>query len=114
MTRLLLAYDGSAAASEAIAVAAALFPGAEAVIATVEPPVPTVQAAGMARIALSDSMIRDGLAHMRAEHDREAFERVEQGEALAAAAGLRAETKSWKATRRGGRCAHSRTSSRWT
>jgi hypothetical protein len=60
MTRLLLAYDGSAAASSAIEAAAALFPGAEAVIATVEPPAPTLETAGMARVALSDSMIREG------------------------------------------------------
>ena len=105
MTRLLLAYDNSAAASRAIETAAALFPGAEAVIATVKPPDPTVETAAMARIALSDSMIRDGIAHMRAEHAREARERAEQGEALATAAGLRAvhriveDTTPWRALR---------------
>ena len=93
MTRLLVAYDGSATAQAAIETAAALFPGAEAVIATVEPPAPSVEAAAMAHIAVPDSMIRDGIAHMRAEHDRHATERVERGEALAAAAGLRAVPK---------------------
>jgi nucleotide-binding universal stress UspA family protein len=93
MTRLLLAYDGSPAAPTTIAAAAALFPGAEAVVATVEPPAPTVEAAGMARIAVPDSMIREGVAHMRAEHEREARERVTRGEALATAAGLRATHK---------------------
>ncbi|MDA0172563.1 universal stress protein [Solirubrobacter taibaiensis] len=89
-TRLLVAYDGSAAAGSAIGVAGALFPGAEAVVATVELPVPTVEAAAIARVALPDAMIREGVAHMRDEHAREAAERVRQGEALATAAGLRA------------------------
>ncbi len=90
MTRLLVAYDGSPAAVAAIEAAAALFPAAEAVIATVEPPVPSVEAAAIARIAVPDTLIRDGVAHMRAEHARAAHERVEQGITFAAAAGLRA------------------------
>ena len=90
MTRLLLAYDGSAAGPTTIATAAALFAGAEAVVATVIPAAPTADTAAMARIALPDSMIRDGVAHMRAEHDREAQARVAEGEVLATAAGLRA------------------------
>ena len=93
MTRLLLAYDGSTTAAAAIETAAALFPGAEAVIATVTPPAPTLEAAAIARISLPDSMIRDGVANMRAEHAREARERVEQGEAFATAAGLRTTPK---------------------
>ena len=89
MTRLLLAYDGSAASLSAIETAAALFPGADAVIANVKPPEPTVETAAMARIALSDSMIRDGVAHMRAEHAREERELMARGEDVAVAAGLR-------------------------
>lgn len=89
MTRLLLAYDGSTTASGAIEVAAALFPGVEAVIATVEPPAPSLEAAGVARLALPDSMIRDGVAQMQEHHLQEGRTRVAQGEALAAAAGLR-------------------------
>jgi nucleotide-binding universal stress UspA family protein len=105
MTRLLVAYDGSAVATTAIETAAALFPGAEAVIATVEPPAPSVEAAAMAHIAVPDAMIRDGIAHMRAEHAREAGERVARGDELAAAAGLRTTTRAldaatpWRALR---------------
>jgi nucleotide-binding universal stress UspA family protein len=89
MTRLLLAYDGSAASLSAIGTAAALFPGADAVIANIKPPDPTVESAAMARIALSDSMIRDGVAHMRAEHARDERELMARGEDAAVAAGLR-------------------------
>jgi len=90
MTRLLLAYDGSAGGTTAIETAAALFPGAEAVVATVEPRAPTVESAAMAHIAVPDSMIREGIANMRAEHAHAAGERVARGEAAATAAGLRA------------------------
>lgn len=105
MTRLLLAYDGSDNAAAAIATAGALFPGAEVVVATVAPPVMSLEAASIARVALPDAMIREGVAHMRAEHDQEARERVERGEALAAAAGLQAThrivegTTVWRALR---------------
>ena len=49
MTRLLIAYDGSASAQVASSAAAALFPGAEAVIATVKAPSPTLEAAARPR-----------------------------------------------------------------
>jgi nucleotide-binding universal stress UspA family protein len=105
MTRLLLAYDGSEAARAAVAAAAALFPEAEAVVATVQPPPPTVEAAAMARIALPDSMIEQGIANMRAESEREASERVAEGAALAEEHGLRCTTRvlreitAWRALR---------------
>jgi nucleotide-binding universal stress UspA family protein len=86
--RLLLAYDGSPAAATAIETAAALFPGADAVIATVKHPDPTVEAAAMTRVALSDAMIREGIAHMREENARVAGARVADGDALATVAGL--------------------------
>ena len=89
MTRLLVVFDGSAAALAAIETAAALFPGADAVIANVKTPDPTAETAAMARIALSDSMIRDGIAHMHAEHTRAARDLLARGEAVATAAGLR-------------------------
>ncbi|MBE2315707.1 universal stress protein [Solirubrobacter sp. CPCC 204708] len=92
MTRLLLAYDGSAAATTAIDAAAALFGGSEAVIATVQPPVPTFEAAALARIALPDAMIRDGVAHLRTEHEQLGETLVAAGEAAARAAGLRASS----------------------
>jgi nucleotide-binding universal stress UspA family protein len=90
MTRLLIAFDGSASAEVAIEAAAALFPGAEAVIATVKSPSPSVEAAAIARVALPDTMIREGVAHMSQEQERGALDHVAQGETLAGAAGLRA------------------------
>jgi len=93
MTRLLLAYDGSEAARAATGVAAALFPGAETVVATVQAPPPSLEAAAMARIALPDTMIRDGIANMRAESERVARGRTDEGAALSTAAGLRATTR---------------------
>jgi nucleotide-binding universal stress UspA family protein len=105
MTRLLLAYDDSPAARAAIETAAALFPGAEVVLATVHPPAPTLQTAALARIALPESMIRDGVAHMAAERDHDAHRRLSDGVALAAELGLRASeslvaaTTPWRALR---------------
>jgi nucleotide-binding universal stress UspA family protein len=105
MTRLLLAYDGSEAARAALAAAAALFPGADAVVATVQPPPPSLEAAAMARIALPDAMIRDGLANMQAENERAGRERVAEGAELSTAAGLRCDTRTlrqvtpWRALR---------------
>jgi nucleotide-binding universal stress UspA family protein len=89
-THLLIGYDGSESARAAITVAAALFPGAEAVVATVHPPPPTVESGALARIALPDSMIVEGVERMRAEADRTARATVTEGTELAAAAGLRA------------------------
>src|SRR5206468_3842844 len=40
MTRVLIGYDGAAAAGASIELVAALFPGADAVVATVHPPPP--------------------------------------------------------------------------
>jgi nucleotide-binding universal stress UspA family protein len=105
MSRLLVAYDGSEPARAAIAAAAALFPGADAVIATVQPPLPSLEAAAMARVALPDSMIRAGLETMRAENERSGRERVAEGAELGTAAGLRCETRvvhdvtAWRALR---------------
>jgi nucleotide-binding universal stress UspA family protein len=88
MTRLLIAYDGSDPARAALAAAAALFPGAEAVVATVQPPFPSLEAAAMARIALPDAMIRVGIENLRAENEREGGERVAEGVELGSGAGL--------------------------
>jgi nucleotide-binding universal stress UspA family protein len=85
MTRLLLAYDGSEAARTALTAAAALFEGAEGVIATVQPPSPSLEAGAMARIALPDAMIREGLANLRAENERAGQERLAEGAAHGAA-----------------------------
>jgi nucleotide-binding universal stress UspA family protein len=89
MTRLLLASDGSDAARAAIEVAAALFPQAEGTIATVHPPPPSLEAAAMARIALPDAMIREGVAQLRAESEREGREALDAGMDLCRSRGLR-------------------------
>jgi nucleotide-binding universal stress UspA family protein len=88
MTRLLIAYDGSEPARAALGAAAALFGGAEAVIATVQPPLASFEAAAMARVAVPDSMIRIGIENLRAENEREGSERVAEGVELASGAGL--------------------------
>ena len=67
MTRLLIGYDGSDGASAAITATGNLFPGAEALIATVYPPPPSLESAAIARIALPDAMIREGVQRMRDE-----------------------------------------------
>ncbi|WP_037496966.1 universal stress protein [Solirubrobacter soli] len=76
MTRLLLAYDGSEAAKSALAAAAALFGEAEGVIATVQPPLPSLEAGAMARIALPDAVIREGLENLRDDNERAGRERL--------------------------------------
>jgi nucleotide-binding universal stress UspA family protein len=98
MTRLLLAYDDSAPARVAIETAAALFAGAEAVVATVYPPTPSLATANIARIALPESMIRDGIEHMRAERVHGAQTLDREGVAVATAAGLRATEREIEAS----------------
>src|SRR3954466_1359287 len=90
MTRVLIGYDGSDAARAAIAAAAALFPAADAVIATVQPPPPSVEAAAMARVALPDAVIREGIERMRAQAEERSCGLAAEGAALARAAGLQA------------------------
>ena len=104
MTRLLIAYDASESARASIGAAAALFPGAEAVVATVHRPSPTVEAAAMARIALPDHVIREGVERMHSDVDRHARETATEGAAdIARTAGLKAEpavlqdTSTWRA-----------------
>ncbi len=81
MTRVLIAYDASDAARAALAAAAALFPAAETIVVTVHPPSPEPESAGMARVALPESVIREGLENMRSEHEREAQETADAGAA---------------------------------
>ena len=64
MTRLLIAYDGSAAARAAIGVAAALFPGAGATVVTVHAPTPRLEASAMARIALPEAKLQELLVEI--------------------------------------------------
>ncbi|HEX6025168.1 MAG TPA: universal stress protein [Solirubrobacter sp.] len=88
MTRVLIGYDGSEDANAAIAVAGDLFKGAETVVVTVYPPPPTMETGAMARVALPDAMIREGIERMRAEVEQRAHATVEEGVERARAAGL--------------------------
>jgi len=88
MTRLLIAYDGSPSAKAAIAFASALFPAAAAHVAHVHAPPPSPDTGALARIALPDDMVREGIERMRADAQAAGNEAVEEGVALATAAGL--------------------------
>ena len=90
MTRLLIGYDGSDAARAAIAAAGALFAGADAVVANVHPPPPTLEAGALARAALPDSVIHEGIERMRAEAEKRASSTAAEGADHARAAGLAA------------------------
>jgi nucleotide-binding universal stress UspA family protein len=91
MTRLLIGYDGSEPARAAIAFAGSLFGAADAVVAHVHPPPPTVAAGRLARVALPDTMIAEGIAGLRRQAESEGHETTDEGVELARAAGLRAE-----------------------
>ncbi|HET6548406.1 MAG TPA: universal stress protein [Solirubrobacter sp.] len=105
MTRLLIADDGSDAARAATAVAAELYPGATAVVATVHAPAPTLESAAIARVALPDAMIREGVERMQAEAGDAARATAEAGAERARAAGLDATPRvlahpsAWRALR---------------
>ena len=90
MTRLLIAYDASEAARAAVAAGAALFPGAQAVVANIHPPPPTLESAAVARIALPDSVIRVGIERLREEAEVSARKTADEGAAEARARGLKA------------------------
>jgi nucleotide-binding universal stress UspA family protein len=91
MTRLLIGYDGSEPARAAIAAAGALFGRAEATVVHVSPPPPTMAAAGLARAALPDTMIAEGITNLRAQAEAEAQRLADEGAERARSAGLRAE-----------------------
>jgi nucleotide-binding universal stress UspA family protein len=98
--KLLIAYDGSAAARNAIAHAARLFPGASATVTTVWTSV--APAAPAARIALSDDVIDEAVRNLDAVAERDAAQTAEDGAGLARSAGLdasplalRAEPSVW-------------------
>ena len=93
MTRLLIGYDGSDGAGAAITATGTLFPAAEVLVATVYPPPPSLESAAIARIALPDAMIREGVQRMRDEAHERASATAQEGVALAETAGLRATPK---------------------
>ncbi|MDA0183116.1 universal stress protein [Solirubrobacter phytolaccae] len=88
MTRLLIAYDGSSSAKAALTFASALFPAAEAVVAHVHAPPPSPESGALARIALPDEMVREGIERMRIEAQAAGQKAVDEGVELATAAGL--------------------------
>jgi nucleotide-binding universal stress UspA family protein len=90
MTRVLIAYDGSEAARAAIAAAAALFPGADTIVANVHPRPPRPEDGAMARIALPSDVIRTGIEEMARETLERSHELAGEGAALASGAGLNA------------------------
>lgn len=105
MTRLLIAYDDSPPAQAAITAAGTLFTDAEAIVAHVHTPPPLPGSGALARAALPESVIREGLAHMRAEIEVHANATIAAGMQHAAGAGLHAESRlapsvtAWRALR---------------
>lgn len=90
---LVIAYDGSDTAAGATRAAAALIPGAHAVVACVRrEPVTLAQASGLARIAIPDAEIAGGIAALNRAAEEEARATVAGGAAIAAEAGLRPRT----------------------
>jgi nucleotide-binding universal stress UspA family protein len=90
MTRLLIGYDGSAAAQAAFPVANALFGPADAVVAHVHAP-PVTASVALARVALPETMIAEGITALNTQAEQEAQALVDEGVARARAAGLLAE-----------------------
>ncbi|UGS38574.1 universal stress protein [Capillimicrobium parvum] len=86
---IVVGYDGSADAGQAIVQAAALFPGRRALVVVVWPPLVGGAAAGLA--ALPASVVREGEAKLDAEAGDAARALAEQGASLAREAGLAAE-----------------------
>jgi nucleotide-binding universal stress UspA family protein len=105
---VLLAYDGSPAAAAAIRAAAALRPGAAALVLTVRPePLDLHRAMSGARMAIPDEMIVRSVETLNAAAAKEAEETVAAGARVAAEAGLAPDTRleeqggnPWRAIRR--------------
>ena len=94
MTRLLIGFDGSPAARTAIERAAALFPAAEAIVASVASGLGQLEdSASPARMAVSDDVIRTAVARLREATLAETRDLARAGAALAAEAGLQATPK---------------------
>jgi nucleotide-binding universal stress UspA family protein len=90
---LLLAYDGSTAAAEAIAAAGRLVPGARATVVTVRDSWLALEHAAMARIAIPDSILVPAVHEYEADAESGARRVAEEGRALAVAAGLDAKCR---------------------
>jgi nucleotide-binding universal stress UspA family protein len=100
MTRLLLCYDGSAAARAALGAAAALYPHAQATVLTVHEGSPAV-----AWVTLPTEPILEEARRIGDEHETWAREIAAEGAELARAAGLDAQplvlagSSPWRALR---------------
>jgi nucleotide-binding universal stress UspA family protein len=102
MTTVLIGYDGSDEAREAVAAAGRLFPGARGLVATVWASVEPV--ADAARAALPDDVISTGVRSLDDAAETTARAVADDGAALATEAGLAAEalavragTRVWQA-----------------
>jgi nucleotide-binding universal stress UspA family protein len=94
--RLLIAYDGSDTAADAVRVAAHLFARAHALVVTARAPKIGIDHVALARIAVPDSVIAAGAAeHERAAHAR-AEELLEHGRLTAERTGLQATAEIWE------------------
>lgn len=85
---ILLAFDGSDPARQAIEQAAALFPGRRAVVTTVWRSLESGAAA--ARVALPDAVVDDAVERLDAAAGESALEIAREGAELATAAGMQA------------------------
>ena len=91
---IVVGYDGSPAAESAVRAAAALFPAARTVLATVQrEPISPEQVDATARIAIPDEMIAGGIAALGRAAVEEAEATAAQGMRSAADAGLTAESR---------------------
>ncbi|MBI5103914.1 MAG: universal stress protein [Solirubrobacterales bacterium] len=88
---ILIAYDGSDAARNAIAQAGLVFPRGRAVVATVWRSL--AEAAGVARAAMPDAIITEAVDQLNAAAEGEAARVAEEGCELARAAGLDASPR---------------------
>ena len=88
----LIAYDGSAPAASAVRAAAALLPGAHAVVTCARRDVSGLaDSAALARLGAPDGMITGGIASLERTADEEARAVAAEGAALASRLGLDAD-----------------------
>jgi nucleotide-binding universal stress UspA family protein len=101
--RLLIAYDGSDAAAEAIRAAAHLVPGAHTRVVYVRGEPDALEHAALARIAVPDDVLLEGAREYERVANERASELAERGRGIAERAGLdatrevRAESSAWRA-----------------
>lgn len=98
VARILIAFDGSASARGAIESGASLFPGAEAVVVSIAPPLEHLEdIVPGARVALPDEVVRTAVDRLRESALQEARELAGAGATMATEAGLRARAQTLSA-----------------